>query len=146
MINFSNYKKVKLKDVARFERAKKDVVYSAGCSTIQISATKGQLDYLEHDRTVDSQYVVIIPNEQILSKYLFFVLQKNVERFTNTYQQGINIVAEDVGEFPIELHDLETQAKVVELIQVVDDDIKQTEKEINEFKKIKDVFLTKMFV
>lgn len=48
MIDFDNFECVKLEDVAEFGRAKAGYIYPAGTSTIQISATKGQIDFLEY--------------------------------------------------------------------------------------------------
>ena len=46
MVDLTMYEEVKLEDVAEFARAKQGYTYPAGTSTIQISATRGQVGYL----------------------------------------------------------------------------------------------------
>lgn len=46
MIDFTTYEEVLLGDVAEYARAKQGHIYPAGTSTIQISATRGQVGYL----------------------------------------------------------------------------------------------------
>lgn len=76
MIDFNTYEEVKLEDVAEYARAKKGKVYPAGTSTIQISATRGQVGYLNRSREVHSKDVAIIPQAGINPRYFNIVMQK----------------------------------------------------------------------
>lgn len=58
---FAKRRKVKLYDVASFERSKKDKVYPEGCTLIQVSATRGQMEYMKEPGTVEPKNGVIEP-------------------------------------------------------------------------------------
>ena len=76
MIDFESYEEFKLEDVAEFERAKQGHIYPRGTSTIQISATRGQVNFLFVDRAVHAKEVAIIPQAGINQKYFNIVLRK----------------------------------------------------------------------
>ena len=59
MIDFCKYETMKLGDIAEWERAKKGFVYPAGCTIIQVSATKGEVHYLTKKSEVEPKYVVV---------------------------------------------------------------------------------------
>ena len=61
MININDYKQVKLIDIAKIERAKKGIVYDKGTILIQVSATDGQVLYLEVVSEISTKYAVVIP-------------------------------------------------------------------------------------
>ena len=71
-MNLKDYKKVKLLDLVDIERAKKNKVYNKGNIIIQVSASKGQIFYLEEDTTVESQYIILTckNNKIINTKYM----------------------------------------------------------------------------
>lgn len=132
--------------MAEFGRAKQGQVYPKGSSTIQISATKGQVGFLECDSEVHTKEVVIIPVPGINQRYFNIVLQKNMERFMSKYATGINIQEQEIGNFPIELHNSETQEAVVGLIGMVDTKVDEVSKEIEVLKTIKETMLRKMMI
>lgn len=146
MIDFKNYEVVKLRDVADFERAKKDKVYPAGTSTLQISATRGQIGYLEISRTVETKHVAIIPREGIDPYYFNAVLQKGVERFMQKYATGLNIQEQEVGNFEICLHNTDTQKVVAETVNFNEKQAKIIETQIEQLKELKKNALANMFV
>ena len=146
MMKFNSYKVIKLKEIAEIERAQEQVIYRKGCSTIQISATKGEIGFLDFDSFVSSKNVVIIPNETIIPKYLNFILQKNISEFMTKYKCGLNIKKNDINEIEIELHDIETQKVVISLIENTDREIEEAKKELELFEKSKLYFLDEMFV
>ena len=82
MIDLNTYEEVKLEDVAEYARAKKGKVYPVGTSTIQISATRGQIGYLTEPRDIETKHVAIVPQAGINPKYFNIVMQKNVEEFS----------------------------------------------------------------
>lgn len=120
MIDLNTYEEVKLEDVAEYARAKKGKVYPAGTSTIQISATRGQIGYLDKLSEVETKYVAIIPQAGINPKYFNIVMQKNVEEFIYKYGSGLNIQEKDVGKFPIQLHNSETQDAIAKALGYVE--------------------------
>lgn len=146
MIDFKNYEVVKLEDVADFERAKKDKVYPAGTSTLQISATRGQIGYLEAPGTVATKDVAIIPQAGINPRYFNIVLQKGVERFMQKYATGLNIREREVGNFEICLHNTDTQKAVAEMVMFSENQAEIIEAQIKQLKELKKNALANMFV
>lgn len=146
MIDFYNYETALLEDVAEFERAKRGKIYPKGTSTFQISATRGQIGYLEKPGEVESKYVAIFPCAGINPRYLNIVLQKNVDEFLYKYQNGLNVKEKDVGKYPIQVHNKETQEVVVFLFNVIDQEEKRTETEIKNLMDFKQTMLKKMMV
>lgn len=146
MIDFKNYEVVKLRDVADFERAKKDKVYPAGTSTLQISATRGQIGYLETSGTVETKHVAIIPQAGIDPYYFNAVLQKGVERFMQKYATGLNIQEQEVGNFEICLHNTDTQKVIAEMVMFSENQAEIIEAQIKQLKELKKNALANMFV
>ncbi|MDB7636333.1 restriction endonuclease subunit S [Ligilactobacillus ruminis] len=145
MIDFNTYEKVKLEDVAEYERAKKGQIYPAGTSTIQISATRGQLGYLDKPGEIETKYVAIIPKAGINPKYFNVVMQKNIEKFMFKYCSGLNIIEKDVGKFPIYLHNKETQDTIAKLFGYVEEQERIEQAEISNLKNLKSNSLDSMF-
>lgn len=146
MIDFNTYECVKLEDVAEFSRAKQGHVYPRGASTLQISATKGQIGYLNYPKYVHTKEVVIIPQAGIDTAYFNIILQKNVEAFMQKYATGINIQEHEVGNFPIQLHNLETQKVIAKMMKYLDDKESEIEAEISTLMKMKSNMLSTMLV
>lgn len=146
MMDFCKYETMKLGDVAEWERAKKGFVYPAGCTIIQISATKGQVHYLTSKSEVGPQYVVVLPVSNIHSRYMNIIIQKNIEEFCSKYQTGLNIVADEIGKIKLQLHDYETQLAVVKVFEYIESKETEINHEINALKDLKLESLSKMFI
>ncbi len=146
MIDFHSYEQVKLEDVAEYGRAKKGHIYPAGASTLQISASRGQIGFLHTNSEVASKDVVIIPQAGINPKYFNFILEKNIDKFMHKYATGINVQESEVGRFPIELHNKDTQDAVVQMLNFVSDEEQQVSDEIYALKKLKDKAMDSMMV
>lgn len=91
MIDFHTFEILNLEDVAEYGRATEGHIYPAGTSTIQISATRGQIGFLDHPGKIATKDVAIIPQAGINMRYFNFVLQLNMDRFLNKYATGLNI-------------------------------------------------------
>ena len=146
MIDFHTYERVKLEDVAEYGRAKAGHVYPAGTSTLQISATKGQIGFLRKASTVHTKDVAIIPSAGIDPRYFNIVMQKNVEEFMRKYATGLNIQEHEVGNLPIELHNADTQAAVVAIMWELDAKADEAQHELNVMRDFKKSMLDKMMV
>ena len=146
MIDFSTYEEVKLEDVAEFGRAKQDFVYPTGSSTIQISASKGQVGYLFEKSTVETKNVVIIPQAGIDTYYFNIVLQKNIDEFMCKYATGINVQEKEIGNMPIQLHGLETQKAIAAAVREMDERYFEQERTIEKLKTMKRTLLNQMMV
>lgn len=146
MIDFYSYECVKLEDVAEFGRAKEGFIYPRGTSTLQISATKGQIGYLEQKGEVQTKDVAIIPQAGINPKYFNIVLQRNIAQFLQRYKTGLNIQEKEVGKFPIELHNPETQEAVVKMFEYMESEERQIQAEIDVYQAMKKTMLNDMMV
>lgn len=141
-----NIKYCELKDVATWERAKAGKVYQIGCSILQISATKGGIFYLGKPQEVESKYVVIMPNDDIEPFYFNIVLKRNVNKFLYAYKSGLNIQENDVGHYPIDLHDYDKQVEIAKVVKEMDTKTDQIETRTNILMNIKANMLSGMFI
>lgn len=137
MIDFHTFENVHLEDVAEYGRAKKGHVYPAGTSTLQISATRGQIGYLNEPGKVETKHVAIMPFAGINPKYFNVVLHKNIEEFLHKYQADINIQEHDVGMFPIQLHNVETQKAIVDMYSFIEREERQVQQDISNLMDLK---------
>lgn len=145
-IDFHSYEQVKLEDVAEYGRAKQGHVYPRGTTTLQISASRGQLDYLDYPREVATKYVVIIPQAGIHPRYFNYAMQKNVDEFMRRHATGINVQEKEVGQFPIELHNSDTQKAVVKFLEYLDEQERVIQGEVDAMTKLKSNLLNNMMV
>ena len=140
-----NQKEVNLTDVAKIERSKKGKIYPAGCTLIQVSATRGQLELMQEEGIVDNKFAVIIPLK-IDGEYLFNVLQMTMPNFLLKYQTGININPDVLKYLKLQIHkDITIQKFVIETMRQIDKSINRTEREVENFKNIKKYHLDGMF-
>lgn len=140
-----NYKELRLKDVAKYERAKEGQIYPKSCSLIQVSATNGQVEYLEESREVEGKYVVVTPNKDINPRYLNIVIKRNIKHFLSKYQAGMNIQMDDIKRIPIQLHDRKTQDMIAKHIEIMEQEEKNVNNKIESFKLTKSRFLKDLF-
>ena len=137
---------VMLSKLATVERAQANKVYPDGCILIQISATKGQTIYLEKPKVVESHYAVVIPNDNIVPRYLYFAISNEIEHFMSRYMQGLNIVCEDINFMDVHWMRKEYQYVVVALLDVIEMLIEIEIKIIELLKLMKSYFLEQMFI
>ena len=146
MINIRDYKNLKLIDVAKYERSKEGKAYPKGCSLIQISATNGEVGYLEKEGEVDKKYAVVIPNKDINPKYLNIVIKRNIQHFISKYQAGLNIQINGLKHINIQLHNRETQNMIAEHVETMEQEEENIKKEIDALTKTKSRFLRDLLV
>lgn len=108
-----NYKKFKITEVADIlGRPKKNQMYPEGFICLQVSASKGELLYLDTSQQVDAKYVVIQPRN-VIPFYLYLMIEKAMPEFLYKYRQGLNISAHDIKHMEVVCHtDVETQALI----------------------------------
>ena len=148
-MNLKDYKKVKLLDLVDIERAKKNKVYNKGNIIIQVSASKGQIFYLEEDTSVESQYIILnCKNNNITdTKYLYYVISSLLPEFLTKYQTGINIQPEVFNYMELVIHDdIKTQEHIAKIFDKIDEDIKKEEKLLKKYQDFKKYHLGKMFI
>lgn len=144
----AKHKRVNLLDLVEIERSKKNKVYKNGSILIQLSATRGQMGYLDNDKTVESKYgVMTVKNDCINSKYLYYMLQMNIENFLRVYQTGLNIVPDVFKFMKLEIHtDKTIQDEITVMFTKLETVEKTYLKEIEKWKDIKSYHLDNMFV
>lgn len=148
-MNLKDYKKVKLLDLVDIERAKKNKVYNKGNIIIQVSASKGQIFYLEEDTSVESQYIILNCKDNNITdtKYLYYVISSLLPKFLAKYQTGINIQPEVFNYMELVIHDdIKTQEHIAKIFDKIDEDIKKEEKLLKKYQDFKKYHLGKMFI
>lgn len=146
MVDFRTYEIVKLEDVAEYARAKQGKIYPAGTSTLQISATRGEISFLSEQGYVHTKNVAIIPQAGIDPLYFNIAMQRNIDLFMHKYATGINIQEHEVGKFPIYLHDYETQKAIVAMFRQLEHEMAVERDTVNALKDLKSNMLKNMFV
>lgn len=135
-----------LSELATIERTQANKVYPEGCILIQISATRGQTIYLEKSKAVEPNYAVVIPNDNIVPRYLYFAISNEIEHFMSRYMQGLNIVCEDINFMDVHWMRKEYQYVVIALLDVIEVLIEIEMKIIELLKLLKSYFLEQMFI
>lgn len=112
-------------DVAVWERAKKNKVYPAGCTLLQVSASKGETLFLSGPSKVESKYCVITPDmQQIDPHYFYIVLKKELPDYLKKMQTGLNIVPSILDDMPLRWHaDREVQLQIAQYWEVIEQEI-----------------------
>lgn len=134
----------KLPEVANIERAEKGKIYPKNSTLIQVSATRGNVEYLKKDSEVDGRFAVVVPNEKINPKYLNIMVNRNIERFLSRYQSGLNIQIADLRHMEIEIH--EKQDEIARNIEIIENEEEKIKKEIEILQTAKSRFKRDLFV
>lgn len=142
------YKSYKLLDIVQIEKAKKGKVYPKGCTLIQLSATKGEMEYLDKDQPVVQKYGVMIPiKKDINTEYLFRIIQMTMPNFLAVYQTGLNLVPDVFKFMNVFIHDdVEVQNEINELLNMLDRIEENEKKNIQKWKELKAYHLDGMFI
>ena len=146
MVDFRTYEVVKLEDVAEYATAKQGKIYPAGTTTLQISATRGDIGFLFEPGYIHTKNVAIIPQTGIDPLYFNIAMQRNIDLFMHKYATGINIQEHEVGKFPIYLHDYETQKAIVAMFRQLEHEMVVERDTISALKDLKSNMLKNMFV
>ena len=147
MAKLSEYKKVRVSNILTWERAKKGKIYPEGSFCIQVSATKGQMQYLDEPRAVESHFCVFqLRNSEYYPKYVFLIFREGIPDFLKKVQTGLNIVPEVFEEYEIVLHqDNQTQIYITCFMDIIEKRIEEEERMINELVNMKKYHLGTMF-
>ncbi|CYU77385.1 hypothetical protein HO662_02765 [Streptococcus suis] len=139
-------KLVKITELASIERSS-GKVYPAGCTLIQISATRGQVLYHAEEAEVPAKYAVVTANDKVLPKYLYHIISFQADAFFHAIQTGLNIQIDTLNEMKLKIHtDLEKQAEIVKHLDVIKKMEAKEEATIELLKQVKQTNLNKMFV
>lgn len=139
-------KVLNITELARIERSS-GKIYPAGCTLIQISATRGQVLYQAEEKEVPDRYAVLIPNDKVLAKYLFHAVSHQSPKFFHAVQTGLNIQIEALSEMKVRIHiDLEKQAEIVSRLDMNEKLISAETATIESLEKTKKTLLSQLFV
>ncbi|NQH33557.1 hypothetical protein HO665_04845 [Streptococcus suis] len=139
-------KLTKITELASIERSS-GKVYPAGCTLIQISATRGQVFYHAEEKEIPSHYAVFLPNDKVLPKYLYHMISFQADAFFHAIQTGLNIQMDTLNEMKLKIHtDLKKQAEIVKYLDVIEKMEAKEEATIELLKQAKQTHLSKMFV
>lgn len=140
------YKKVKLLDIASIERAS-NKEYCPGVTVVQVSATSGQVEYVDEARMIESKYVVLKPYDKIESKYFYFSVKNSADEFFYKFKAGLNVQIEDFKHMELYIEDdIDIQKEQVRNMEKIKRATLLSEQEINEVKEFKNTMLSKMFL
>lgn len=145
MNDFNKFKIVGINDIGVVERAKHDKIYKQGCTLIALSATKGEVEYLNEERKIDTRYAVVIPNEENNSKYIYLSILQAFPEFIYEWKTGINLQFDKLQYLRFHLHDRVTQDEIVDKLDTVNRKEKDTRQKIRLWKELKKSFLEELF-
>lgn len=135
-----------LPQIAQIERAKKGKTYPAGCTLIALSATKGDVEYLEEAGEVETRYAVIIPDTSIVTeKYLYCAICFFFPEFLHKHRTGINLQFEELKYLQVAVHSLADQREFVKELEQIDQRIKQEDEIIAKTQDLKKSMLERLF-
>lgn len=140
--------KVLLEDLGKIDRAKKGKVYKAGTVFIGMSATRGgDVHYLDKDGEIESKYATVEFNGKYNSKYIYYAILSEHNRWLNRYIQHINVAISDLKAMEINLiTDINKQNEIVNKLDLLDSWIENEERLIYMWKNIKKSSLEKMLI
>lgn len=146
-MELTKYKHVRIKDICIWERAKKAKIYPEGSFCVQVSATKGQMEYLNEEKEVESKYCVFqVVSNKYLPAYVYMIFKMNLPEYLRRAQTGLNIVPEIFNEYEIDLHtNIDTQHELVNTMRCIDTRIQEEERQVKAIQKLKKYHLQKMF-
>lgn len=138
-------KTVNITELASIERSS-GKFYPAGCTLIQISATRGQVLYHAEEAEVPAKYAVVTANDKVLPKYLYHMISFQADAFFHAIQTGLNIQMDTLHEMKLKIHtDLKEQAEIVKHLDVIEKMEAKEEATIELLKQAKQTSLSKMF-
>ena len=136
---------VNITELAKIERSS-GKVYPAGCTLIQVSATRGQVLYHGEEAEIPAKYAVITANDKVLPKYLYHMISFQADAFFHAIQTGLNIQIDSLNEMKLKIHaDLEKQAEIVRYLDVIEKMESKEEATIELLKQAKQTNLSDMF-
>ena len=138
-------KTVNITELANIERSS-GKVYPAGCTLIQVDATKGQVLYNVEEAEIPAKYAVVTANKKVLPKYLYHMISFQADAFFHAIQTGLNIQMDTLNDMKLKIHtDLEKQAEIVRYLDVIEKMEVKEETTIELLKQAKRTNLSEMF-
>ena len=137
---------MKLKDIAHIERAKKGKIYPKYSTIIQISATKGQVQFIKKDSYIETKYAVIVPNNEYPPLFVYGMIETFMPEFYNKYVVGLNIKAHEIGEMNIKLCRKDKMQEIHDFFLESSKLLEQVERKIDALQDLKKEQLDALFI
>ncbi len=138
-------KTVNITELANIERSS-GKVYPAGCTLIQVSATRGQVLYHAEEAEIPAKFAVVTANDKVLPRYLYHMISFQADAFFHAIQTGLNIQIESLNEMKLKIYtDLEKQAEIVRYLDAIEKMEASEEAIIELLKQAKQTNLSEMF-
>ena len=134
----------KITEVAEVERAVKGKIYPAGCTLIALSATKPEPEYAPDSGEIDTRYAVIMP-KKIEPEYLFEAVKWEMPEFLHKHRTGINLQFSELKHLKVAVIGKEDQLAWMRAIKKLNDQINETQQEIETMKDMKKFYMNGMF-
>lgn len=128
------------------ERAKKGKEYPAGTVLIQLSASDGQVHYLDEAGQVSTQYATLVPKEPRWSRYLYECVKRAWPAHYAHTNQGINYPYDPLLELNITVHASDKdRGRLVAMVEAFDKELEQERQIIEHWKNVKKHNLATLF-
>ena len=137
---------MKLKDIAHIERAKKGKIYPKHSTIIQISATKGQVQFIKKDSYIETKYAVIVPNNEYPPLFVYGMIETFMPHFYHKYSVGLNIKAHEIGEMEIQLCQKNKMQDIHDFFIESSKLLEQVERKIDALQDLKKEQLDALFI
>lgn len=137
---------MKLKDIAHIERAKKGKIYPKYSTIIQISATKGQVQFIQKDSYIETKYAVIVPNNEYPPLFVYGMIKTFMPEFYNKYAVGLNIKAHEIGEMDIKLCQKDKMQEIHDFLFESSKLLERVERKIDVLQDLKKEQLDALFI
>lgn len=137
---------MRLDEVCKIERVKKNKVYPKNTILLQVSATKGETILLNKDSSAESKYVALLPKIDIDPIYLHEMIKMQMDGFLNEYKTGPNIQIETLKHIDIPIKDIKEQKIIASITNIWESYFKKVEAQITLEEELKKVMLNKMFI
>lgn len=132
-------------DIASIECAT-NKEYPSGVTIVQVSATRGQVEYVNEAKTIESKYVVLKPCDKFDSKYFYFAVKNSADEFFYKFQTGLNMKVEDFKHMELYVEDdINIQKEQVENMEIIERAILLSEQELSEVMEFKNIMQFKLF-
>lgn len=111
-------KRKRLTDLVSIETVpQKNKVYPKGTIIIQLSASRGQVYYLDAPSEIEEHFAVLTSKAGYSSYYLFCVIRRAFLPFFYQRKQGLNFRAEELQQLILPIH--QDKAKQRQFVQMM---------------------------
>lgn len=147
MIDVNDFKWMPICEVCTMERAKPEKEYAGGSTLVQLSATRGNVEFLEKSGTVACHYAVLSPRNGFRGRYVYHSIEKAFPEFIYKYQTGINLQFDTLKDLVIPVHrSVETQKYVEDVMVTIDGLVQKEQAACDGYNMVKQFYLRTMFV